>query len=129
MPHPTSTEQECLALNNQYPESIFVWNNGSCDKTEGFLNSKEYFEHSEEGTSDKGNSNNILEKNNSNNILEKNNSNNIEEGTSDKGNSDKGNSEISYSDTRNANYLRAVYLLHILVVVPLFLACCFGKHF
>ena len=49
-------------------------------------------------------------------------------GVSDKGASDK-STGTGFGDIRNAGYLRAIYLLHILVVVPLFIACCFGKRF
>ena len=65
--------------------------------------------HSDKGHSDKGNTNNESFR-----------------GSSDKGSSDK-STKTGYSDIRNSNYLRKVYLLHILVVVPLLAWCCIGK--
>jgi len=55
-----------------------------------------------------------------------------DKGQSDKGQSDKGVSDKStgegFSDNRNASYLRKVYLLHILLVFPLFVMYgCLGK--
>jgi len=97
MPHwMKKTEQNCLNMNKKFPGSKFVWKDGSCDKIESFLDSKEYFYHKKEKL--------------------------------DKGVSDK-STDTGYLDIRNANYLRTVYLLHILIVVPLFLLCCIGIHY
>ena len=50
-------------------------------------------------------------------------------GVSDKGTSDK-STGTGFGDIRNANYLRKVYLLHILLVFPLFVFYGYlGKHF
>ena len=49
-----------------------------------------------------------------------------DDGVSDKGSSDKSTGS-NYSDNRNKNYLRNVYLLHILLVFPFFLLLCRQK--
>ena len=79
--HPEKrNEQECLNMNNQFPNSKFVWKDGKCDKIEGYMNNG----HSDKGTSDKS-------------------------------------TGTGLSDIRNANFLRVIYLLHILLVAPLFM--------
>lgn len=104
-------------------------NGGASDKVDkfiGHMNTKEHFSNC--GTSDK------VEKFCGGCLLQENFEHNgqSDKGHSDKGQSDKGVSDKStgegFSDNRNANYLRKVYLLHILLVFPLFvLYGCLGK--
>jgi hypothetical protein len=37
--------------------------------------------------------------------------------------------DTGYKNIRNANYLKKIYLFHILIIGPMFLLCCFGIHF
>ena len=86
-----------LDLDLEYFHSNGVSDKGASDKLIGV---------SDKGVSDKGSSDKSI-------------------GESDKGASDKSTS-AGYKDNRNANYLRKVYLLHILIVAPIFLLGCFG---
>lgn len=96
------------------------WNNDKCDKVEGFNHN--------ESVSDKGASDKVASDKGASDKEA------FDKGSSDKGASDKGasdkNSNTALSDNRNANYLRNVYLLHILLVAPLmiYIGCISQKH-
>jgi len=97
-------------------DSKCKWEDGQCDKSdkeEGFTDKsdkEEGFAHNGD-KSDKGET-----------VMQ-------EDEVSDKGVSDK-TTGTGYQDVRNANYLRMVYLLHILLVFPLFtLFGCLNRHF
>ena len=149
MPHYLKNQDGCVKMNDQYPNSKFVWRDGKCDKVEGYINTKEHFNHNDKlegymntkehfGHPEKRNEQDCLNMNTQfpgsmfvwkDGQCDKVEGNFDHKGVSDKGTSDK-STGTGFSDVRNANYLRKVYLLHILLVFPLFIFYgCLGKHF
>ena len=47
MPHYLKNQSGCAEMNDKYPNSKFVWRDGKCDKVEGYINTKEHFNHND----------------------------------------------------------------------------------